>query len=99
MKGDFRTILRYEDTFNGLGVYLMVRDSYGVYCARPVDLVFEQCKDYPLLPKPTILFKEDSDGRKFLKDIANELARLGFLPELAKKNEAELAAVRGRGLE
>ena len=89
-----RTVIRYEETFDGLGIWIMQRDKDGIYKAKPVIFEFEKMKDYPALNEPTILFTSEGQGREFLKDMANELARVGFLPDLVKRGESELAAVR-----
>ena len=89
-----RTVIRYEDSYDGLGIWLLQREKDGIYKAKPVVLEFEKMKDYPILDAPTIMFPTDGPGKEFLSDMANGLAKLGFLPDLAKRNEAELAAVR-----
>lgn len=90
-----RTIIRYEETFDGVGVWMMVRDNKGkVSCARPVELIFEPVKEYPLLPDATLKFTSNSDGKIFLQEMANELVRLGFIPDLARRNDAEIGALK-----
>lgn len=88
-----RTILRYEETFDGLSLWLMYKDSKGrIFCAKHVELEFEEIKDYPLLPDSTLTF-EPGFGDQFLKGMANELTKIGFMADIAEQNKAELAAV------
>jgi len=89
---ELRTVLRFEETFAGTGLWLMSKDSKGrVFCAKRVELEFEELKDYPLLPESTINFGP-GNGEQFLRGMADELVKLGFLPGIAKQSQAELSA-------
>ena len=90
-----KTIIRYEETFDGVGVYIMAQDKNGrVIAAEPLKLEFSEVKEYPMLPEPTLRFVSNQDGNEFLQDMANELARLGFLPKIAEQSRAELDATK-----
>ncbi len=86
-----RTVIRYEENFDGLGIWIMQRDRNGVYCAKPVNLEMELIKDYPMFPEPTLRFTSEGEGRDFMRDMAEQLARNGLLPDIAKQNTAEVA--------
>ena len=88
---DLKVILRFEEFLDGTGLWLMYRDKGKVYCADRVELKFSPIKDYPMLPESTMTF-QSGHGSDFLRGMANELTRLGFLPDIALHNEKQLKA-------
>lgn len=91
---DMRVKVRWEDTFNGVGIWIMGRKNDGVYFAKPMQLEFTKAEGYPMLSEPTLSFTNEGQGKVFLTDMSNELARLGFMPDKIKALDGELKATQ-----
>jgi len=94
MNEGWNVIVRYDESFAGVNVWLMKKEANRELIVKPVDLsiVAEYVQGYQA-PEPTLRFY-GNDARQFLQGLADGLVEAGFRPEALKVQGDVLTAVR-----
>lgn len=76
-----KIIFREDFSRGGYSLWIIERRNDSNYCAKPIELMFEEKGNGAWqLPEPTLRFDDESMSNQFLQGLSNALTEIGFRP-------------------
>jgi len=93
MKEGWNVIVRYDERFAGVNVWLIHKRGSEETVVLPIDLTLTMSLEPSIeIPEPTLRF-HGNDARQFLQDLAEGLVDAGFKPDELKVANERVKAI------